>query len=108
MKEAMVVEDSVVNKAATMTAARLAMPAVVSVFMNVIFSNFQAIWQRTAVKAKNATTVVVWDTSAETATKLLKLKSATGIISFVLRINCRCQQPGHISRDCTNEPVETN
>jgi len=66
MKEAMVVEDSVVNKAATMTAARLAMPAVVS-----------AIWQRTAVKAKNATTVVVWDTSAETATKLLKLKSAT-------------------------------
>jgi hypothetical protein len=31
MKEAMVVEDSVVNKAATMTAARLATPAVVSV-----------------------------------------------------------------------------
>jgi len=62
----MVEEDSVVNKVDTMTAARLATPAVVS-----------ATWQRTAVKAKSATTVVAWDMSAETATKLLKPKSAT-------------------------------
>jgi len=66
MKEAMVVEDSEVSKADTMTAARLATPAVVS-----------ATWQRTVVKDKSATTVVVWATSAETATKLLRLKSAT-------------------------------
>lgn len=60
-------EDLVVNKVAdTMTVARLATPAVAS-----------ATWQRTAVKVKNATTVVVWDTSAATATKLLKPKFAT-------------------------------
>lgn len=67
MKEATVAEeDSAVNRVDTMTAARLATPVVAS-----------ATWQRTAVRAKNATTVVAWDTSAATATKLLKPKFAT-------------------------------
>ena len=108
MKEATEVEeDSAVNRVDTMTAARLATPVVVSVFLDLFLSNLQATWQRTAVRAKNATTVVAWDTSAATATKLLKPKFATGIIFIQSFVDHRCQQPGHISRDCTNEPVET-
>jgi len=59
-------EGLVVNREATMTAARPVMLAVVS-----------ATWQRTAAKVKNATTADVWATSAATAIKLPKLKFAT-------------------------------
>jgi len=62
-------EDSVANRVAdTMMAARLAMLAVVS-----------ATWPRTAVKDKSAITVVVWDTSAATATKPLKPRFVIGV-----------------------------
>jgi hypothetical protein len=80
MKEAMaVVEDLVVNKD-TMIAAKLAMLAVVSVTKFCSDpSNTQATWQKTAVKVKNVTTVVVWDMSVAIAIKLLKQKFATGM-----------------------------
>jgi len=59
-------EDSVVNKVATMTVARPVMLAVVS-----------ATWQRTAARARNATTVDVWAMSVAIATKLRKPRFAT-------------------------------
>jgi len=58
----------VVNRAEdTTTVARLATPAVASVT-----------WRKTAARDRNATTAAAWDTSAATATKLLRPKSVTG------------------------------
>ena len=41
-------------------------------------NNTQATWQKTAVRAKNVTTVVAWDMSVAIAIKLRKQKFATG------------------------------
>jgi len=60
-------EDLVVNKV-TVTAERRATRVVASVT-----------WQRTVVKVKNVTTVVVWDMSAAIVIKLHKQKFATGV-----------------------------
>ena len=76
----MVVEDLVVNKD-TMTVAKLATLAVVSVISCLFSATYmQAIWQKTVVKVKNVTTVVAWDMSAAIAIKLLKQKFATGVL----------------------------
>jgi hypothetical protein len=79
MKEPMVV-DSVASKD-TMIAPRLATHVVVSVLIpSSLQSHEQVIWRRIVLKVKNAITVVVWDTLAEIAIKLLKQKFATGLL----------------------------
>ena len=73
-------EDLVVNKD-TMIAVKPATLVVVSVKKKTLSypsNNTQATWQKTAVRAKNVTTVVAWDMSVAIAIKLRKQKFATG------------------------------